>query len=362
MLLLSAVAALPSGARAADVRPAPADAAALGREALAALASGAADPDPEARAAVAGQWGELGNRAAIPALRKALADRNADVRIAAAASLLKLGDVQGMLALIDETKPFKSGPSATPADELRRMARDAARARAALKLGETGREASVAALRSALEDPAGEVRDAAAAALARLGVGDTAAFVEALKDRDEGVRAAAARALGQAGRAGLEELKKAAAADASSSVRAEAAAALGSFSDPGSLAQLAACLEDKSPRVRLAAARGLARRTEPAAGEALKRLSDRAPAVELALTAAAALAARGVEVDAGVVELTLSHKDPDLKALAVSALGASRLPRARELLVKVMRDDPDGRVRALAAGAVIFQLRRGGGK
>lgn len=366
MLLLSALAAFTTAARAAP-KGAPlvvstASPSALGREAVEILAGRAADPDPEVRAIVASSWGELGNKAAVSTLKRALTDNNSDVRIAAAGSLLKLGDVQGLVALIDETKPIMSGRAATPAQELRRMARDAARGRAALKLGETGRGSAVEALRSALADPAGEVRDAAAVALARLGQGESAQFVEAMKDPDEGVRASAAHSLGLIGRDGLEVLKRALASDAAVSARAEAAFALGSFSDPASAELLAKALADKSGRVRLSAARALARRDEPASTAALKKLADQAPPAELALVVAAALAARGEKADLGLAELTLAQKDPELKSLAVAALGASREPSARDLLASAMRADPEPRVRAQAAAALIAQLRRVGGK
>lgn len=364
MLLLSAFSAFTPTAGAAPktapVAVSTSSPAALGREAIAVLAARSEDPDPEARAVVAAAWGDLGNRAAVPRLKRALADNNADVRIAAAASLTKLGDVQGLTSLIDETKPIMTGRASSPAEELRRMARDAARGRAALTLGETSRDSAADALRSLLSDPSGEVRDAAAVALARLGRGDAAQFLEALKDPDEGVRAAGARSLGMIGREGLEPLKKALASDASASVRAEAAAALGAFSDPTSTPLLAAALADKSGRVRLAAARSLARRDDAASTAALKKLADQAPPPELALTAAAALAARGEKADLSLAELTLGQRDAELKLLAVSVLARSADSQALEPLLRAMRSDPEPRVRAAAAAALIARLRAAG--
>jgi len=330
----------------------------IGREAVDDLAKLAVDPDPEVRALVAVAWGDLGNRAAVPTLKRALADNNADVRIAAAGSLLELGDVQGLIALIDETKPIMSGRASSPADELRRMARDSARARAALKLGEVGKGSAVEPLRSVLADPAGEVRHAAAVALARLGQGDSTQFLDAMKDPDEGVRASAAHELGLIGRDGLVALRNAAATDASASVRAEAAFALGSFSDAGSLQILTRALGDKSGHVRLEAAKALAKRREPESTAALKKLAAQDPPPELALVVAAALVARGEDADLGLAELTLEQRDPDLKSLAIAARSASKKPVARDLIAGAMRNDPDPRVRVQAAAALIGQLRR----
>ena len=72
------------------------------------------------------------------------------------------------------------------------MARDAARARAVLRLGELAGNNARAAILTAHEDPQGEVRDAAAIALARLGDANASApFLSAIADTDEAVRASA---------------------------------------------------------------------------------------------------------------------------------------------------------------------------
>jgi HEAT repeat protein len=364
MLLLAAGPAfLPISAQAAKtasvVKSTAAARAELGREAVALLSSSGGDRDPEVRASVAATWGLLGNRAAVPFLKKALADPNPDVRIAAAASLYRLGEVDGLLNLIDETKTAGGVPPTTPAQELRRMARDAARARAVIKLGEIAGENARAAIVTAHSDPEGEVRDAAAIALAKLGdAGSSGPFLGAISDPDEGVRASAAHSLGLIGREGREILGKLASTDPAVSVRAEACAALGSFSDPASTAILAAALKDQSGRVRLAAARALGRRAEPGSTAALKALLEKAPPPELALTAQAGLAERGEETDLGLADLTLGQGDPELKSLAVRVLGAARRPEALELLAKAMRADASRRVRVEAAAAVIVRLRK----
>ncbi|MEK7388114.1 MAG: HEAT repeat domain-containing protein [Elusimicrobiota bacterium] len=332
----------------------------LGREALAVLSGLAGDADAEVRAAVASSWGELGNRAAMPLLKRALTDANSDVRVAAASSLYRLGDIQGLLALIDETKaPEKTSSPSTPAQALLGMARDAARARATRALGAIAGEAARATLTAAKADPAGEVRDAAMVALARLGDKNAAApFVLALKDKDEGVRVSAARSLGMIGREGRSELEKLIANDPSASVRVEACAALGGFPEANVVQTLTSALHDKNPRLRSAAVRALAQRRELASTVALKGLMDGAPAPELALTAMSGLAERGEDIDFSLLDLTLGQDDPELKSLAVRSLSATKKPQALQLLAKVMHADPTGKIRAEAAAAVISRLRR----
>ncbi|MBI4060406.1 MAG: HEAT repeat domain-containing protein [Elusimicrobia bacterium] len=362
MLLLAAGPALfPFFAQAAKpvAKPAAALHAELGREALALLSEAGTDPDPEARASAAAAWGKLKNPAAAPHLKRALTDANPDVRIAAAASLYGLGLVDGLTNLIDETKTAGGATPRTPAQELRRLARDGARARAVLKLGEIAGDGARAALRSAHRDPDGAVRDAAAIALARLGDDTAAPFLNAIADADEAVRASAARSLGLIGREGREILVRLASEDVSAAVRAEACGALGSFADPGSLAALAAALKDKNGRVRLAATRALARRDEPESTAALKAALEKAPPPELALIALAGLAARGEEADLALPELTLGQDDVELRSLAVRVLAAARSPQALAPLAKAMREDASSRVRVEAAAAIIVRLRRG---
>lgn len=361
MLLLAPALAL--GAPAPAKSTSTLDAAAraeLGREALGVLIGRASDPDAEVRAAVASAFAELGNRAAAGVLRNRLKDDNADTRAAAAAGLHKLGDVRGLTALIDETKPLAWGAAKSPAEELRRMARDAARARAVLRLGEAAGGLAKEALENALKDPAGEVRDAAAVALGRLGREDVMTpFYESLQDPDAEVRAYAIARIGQVGRGGRDQVL-AAVVDVSTAVRAEAVAALPAWGDAAAVAALSGALKDKSGRVRLAAVRALARVDSPESTLALKALLDGAPPAEPALIATAALLRRGHELDLSLPELTLGQRDPELRLLAVAALAESPRPEALSLLAKALREDADARVRVKAAQALIARLKGSG--
>lgn len=357
MLLLAPAAAL-GAAPAKSTATLVAARAELGREALGVLAGRGADPDPEVRAIVADAFGELGNKAAAGLLRARLKDANPDARAAAAAALHKLGDVRGLTALIDETKPLAWGEARTPAEQLRRMAKDAARARAVLRLGEVAGAAAEEALESALRDPAGEVRDAAAVALGRLGREDTIApFLASLEDSDNEVRAYALGRLGLAGRGGRESMLRFA-VDASTAVRAEAVLALGAYNDAAACEAAAAALKDKSGRVRLAAVKALARQDAPDSTLALKALLDGAPPPEPALRAAEALLRRGSDLDLSLAELTMAQRDPELRLLAVGVLAASPRTEALEHLARAMREDGDNRVRARAAAALIARLKR----
>ena len=104
--------------------------------------------------------------------------------------------------------------------------------------------------------------------------------------------------------------------------------------------------------------RALARRDEKDSTLALKALLAQSPPPEPALIAIAALAERGEEAELDLPEITLGQKDPELKALAVSVLASSRKPRARELLIKTMRENADARTQVRAASALVAGLRR----
>jgi len=217
------------------------------------------------RATAAYRLGDMACFDAVPALRDALADRDADVRAAAARSLGRLGagEAAGALvhALVDDAVPraiaFRAvldvGGDALP--DVRRLALDAnpaVRAVAVELIGWLGDASDDALLIDALADPAAEVRARAAAALGRLASADGAeALTRALDDRMYFVRLHAARALGHVGeRQAVPRLLRQAREDRFEAARAaaEAVARL----DPTAILE-AAEREDAGPHLHEAA-------------------------------------------------------------------------------------------------------------
>jgi HEAT repeat protein len=368
---ISAPAAAAPAPQAQPARPA-ADAgqAALGRQALAFLAGRAADPDPDVRAAVAAAWGGIGNSApkVIELLKKAAKDRDDFVRIEAATSLFRLGDEGGRRVLMDlvrSSAPAK-GPQ-TPAQEMKSFSHTKARAQALVRLADMASEEAVSLMEQTLADGSGAVRDATAVALCRL---DLAAeppvapfvsqFLAAAKNKDETVRAAAVKALGQTGISSAREVLAAAAKDPSAAVRAEAVAALAATEEEGLAALYIESLQDESLRVRYLAAGGLARiPLEPSAAGALRKLAADDKTPHLALRAMTGLAARGEKVSLDLAERQLRANDIDGRLLALEVIAAAPGAEAVSLLGQSMASDPAMRVRVAAAAALVNRLRKG---
>ncbi|HAM35825.1 MAG TPA: hypothetical protein DEB40_12160 [Elusimicrobia bacterium] len=338
----------------------------LGRQALRFLAGRAGDPDPDVRAAVAAAWGEIGNRAALPMLKKSVKDRNDYVRVEAAVSLHRLGQEQGRQALMTLVRS-----SAVPegklsaAQEMRFMARTKARAAALIRLSEMGNEDVVALMESTLSDPSGAVRDATAVALCRLGLDEefSKQFLEAAQDKDDSVRAAAIKALGDAGLASARPALIAAAGDPSAAVRAEAVAALAAAVDQTLAPVFVERLKDENPRVRYLAAGGLSRISEDSAvAPVLRRLAADEKTPDLALKALAGLAGRGEKIDISLAERSLSANDIDGRMLALEVLFAAPGDESLRLLARVMDEDASVRVRVAAASMLVRRLQSQGGR
>ncbi|MBI3553681.1 MAG: HEAT repeat domain-containing protein [Elusimicrobia bacterium] len=365
MLLFAAILGMTTQLYAADLPPAPANKPAdLGKKALAVLASAMTDKDPEVRAAAATAWGLIGNPAAVKLLGKAVRDRNAHVRIEAAYSLHLLGDESGVLVMERILRP--STPTAegyTPENELQLIARAKSRVHAIRRLTEVGGEKVVDLFDKLRKDPSGEVRDAISIALARMDLGEEfeAPFLDATTDADEGVRAAAVRALAEIGRGRALDALNEAAADPSVEVRAEAMRALAKFSSPDTVRLLAKGARDQDRRVAAQALAGLAHIPDGETAELLREVLKGSKAPEVQLKAMAGLSRRGDKVDLELPDAALRQKDPDLRALALDVLDAVATPASDLLLGRTMEGDADGRLRVQAASILVRRLSRKAG-
>jgi HEAT repeat protein len=346
--------------------PAAASPAVLGPKALGVIASAMHDRDYEVRAAAAVAWGEIRNPApaAMKLLRKALADRNAYVRIEAAYSLHLLGDDAGIPYLERIARPSTStAAGATPEADYHLLARSKSRVRALQRLSEVGGESVVDLLDKLRSDPSAEVRDAVAIALAKLDIPGEhfeKPYLDALRSKDEGLRAAAVRGLAEIGRGAAVDALNEAAGDPSVIVREEAMRALAKFSSPETVRLLAKGAKDQDRRVVAQALAGLAQIPDGDTAPLLRDILKGTKAPEVQLKAMAGLARRGDRVDLDLPEFALRQKDSDLRALALDVLDAAPQPPSNELLRRTMEDDADGRLRVRAAKILVVRLSSGG--
>ena len=346
----------PSSSASADAR------AAMGREAVRALAAGLDDADPDVREAAAEAFGDIGNPAAAKVLRRLLKDDNPAVRVEAGYALYRLGLPDGVPAIEAVVLAgTKGGSRLSAAQQLRLLARNESRVRGIRRLAAVGGEAVVRVFEKTIKDPSGAVRDATAVALARLGFDEFGRqFVDALKDSDESVRAAAARALGQIGQPyGLEALQ-AASRDPSVTVREEAMRALARYDAQDSARLLAQGAKDADARVRSRALAGLAKLSDSESSPLLRAVLKADPAMEAQLACQAGLARRGDRVDLQEAQAALERKDFDLRLLALDVLAAVDTGPSTALLARTVLHDPDGRVRVRAAAILVRRLARRG--
>jgi HEAT repeat protein len=316
--------------------------------------------DPEIRSLAAQEWSRIDNPASKTVLEGAMKDKNAYVRIAAAAGLMAMGDARGVkdLESIVARAPKLPGGTTrlTAVDEMKYITVNKVRVAAARSLGRMGAASSRDVLEKALGDDVGAVRDAAAAALARMGEPvDLQDFVLALESEDASVRQQAVRALGEAGQRDKVPLLAPLASDKEYAVRAELMEALGKIGSEETLPALTKGTADQNELVRAKAIEALglvdSREAVPALQSALKAAGN----VYVQLLALSALARLGQEVGAGEAQRAINQKDADARMLAVGALerigGAVALENLETCLT-----DPEMKVRVKAAAALLKLL------
>lgn len=245
------------------------------------------------------------------------------------------------------------------------------------------RELVVSLLKQLLDDENRHVRDAATAALHRMGRPSADPVPEGIDSPDPRARKNAIRALGQ----NLIFQETAAAIppliealfDEDPEIRFLAAKSLRYSKDPRTVMPLNACLLDVSPEVRQEAAEGLRRRKDPRALDSLVHaLQDDSPGVRRA--AAGALGEFGEGARDALVQcqqdadrlvrdavarslemlgpdprldphLLVRSPDPELRAGAVTGLGKGKDKNDLGLITASLGDD-DARVRSAAAEAL----------
>ena len=350
--------------------------------ALRKLASGAIDP--AVRQAALRALGQLGDRRSLPLLRRiALAEsgrtsedigaaaaalhamkQDGEVRAAASARLRSDGELGRWTALAVMTQV----PVAEAVPDLvallrgdRNVAR-AERITAAAALGTVaaqsgeGRTGEGRAALDALVEclRVADAAQRAACAQAIAGAAPPADGVRQietrllalLRDRDEGVRAAATLAAARLDPDRFAASLSRLGGERSDLVLAALAEGLAGVPGPRALARLKSLAGGKSPRVRAIAAASLARRSDPRAAEILARLTTHA---DVAVRAAAVRAERR----SGELRVALRDEAPEVAAAALAALVALEgrwrtLPEAADLLAGMA---PASAERALVARA-----------
>lgn len=307
--------------------------------------------NPLVRAKAAEALGKMGEAAAtaLPALEAATRDADGAVRAAALAAIVELpADVARPLAAalagLDDADPR-------------------VRAAAAEALGRLGaaNDADAGRLLPLLEDANDQVKYQVIRTLPKL-LGPTTAVIEGLcrrllEDDSAWIQATAAQALGQLGpaaaKAGASLLR--AARTGETTVREEALRAVAMVQPPQAAEALSEGMRDGSAEVRRVASAGWMRATavpESAVPYLVEALRD--PEVQVRANAAHALARLDELPPEAVPLLTDCAADPNdgLRLNAVVALRESA-PAAAAALLPALIDDPNTRIRLLAAGAAL---------
>jgi succinate dehydrogenase/fumarate reductase flavoprotein subunit/HEAT repeat protein len=277
---------------------------------LAAITPYLTDPEPAVRRTAVTVLTETVPAGTGPALATALADPDAGVRAAAAASLRELV----------ETLP----------------------AEPALRDG----------LAAALFEADPVVRATALDVLRALRLGDVELFAESLSDSDITVRIAAVRALVSVDAAG--ELARAATADPSREVRVTIAKALAAAGADSAVAHgaLAELLDDSDALVRGAAYEALGTVGCPAALAARAEAALADPVWQVRAGAATALSATDPALAVPALAKAVADPNADVRKAAVLALTRHRAAEDARAALAAATTDSDADVRAYAARAL----------
>ena len=296
------------------------------------------DASADVAIAAAGALARIGDPDAFDALLEHAGHPHAAVRQAVVGALNAIGHAsmpQRIAALIDDPDPFVRESAVriagyfgydTIIDTLIARTTDgeeAIRAAAVEHMPFVDDKRIFETVQRALGDTSPRVRSAAARALARIDhPGAHDALLWALRDADLWVRYYAARALGERGEAAaVTALSESAMSDAAPHVRIAALDALGLIGDTDALSTLVACAEEPDQDIAAAALRALGALGSPDALPLLQR-GTRAHSIKTRLSAIAGLAADGSEGAVGVLAWVAGAEDqPAVFGAAIAALG-----------------------------------------
>lgn len=294
--------------------------------------------DPTARLNAIVSIGERGDQRGIPHLLVLLDGNDDQLSQAAARALGRIGAA----ALPDLHKRLADWDWA-----VRRNAAEA--------LGGTGEPGAIPALLARFEDKDWSVRRAALLAIRRIGGAGLIPLLQTLNDSDATMRQAALTALGALGEARAIQPVRSRLADPELRVRQAAAAALARLAmsqgrrDPSTNAStslpslreavlpLADCLADDSPTVRAAAATALGHIGDTAALPALlRRLADPEATVRSATAEALGRLAQSASVPG--LRALLADSQSEVRQAAVAALGSIGQTTALPDLIERLTD------------------------
>jgi HEAT repeat protein/beta-lactamase regulating signal transducer with metallopeptidase domain len=302
------------------------------------LAEALADRDPQVRLAAAEGLGGLEDPRAVEALSRALrTDENVEVRRMAAWALGEIEDAAAVPALSDALRSDRD-------EEVRRMA--------AWALGEIESATAVEALGAALRDQSVEVRKTVVWALGEIESPNGVQYlIPFLRDENAQIRGQAAWALGEIESPRAVEALSAALDDSDPKIREMVVWALGEIEDAAAVEGLSKALKDANVGVRRKAAWAIGEidlnESAPRALIDATRDSDR----EVRKIAAHALGEIGDPAAVPALTELARGQDNAVRYAAIHALTEIEDPASFEVLVELLKDtDPE--VRKLAAQAL----------
>jgi len=294
-------------------------------------------------------WGDLSFPKDKELLLDLLKDSDEYVRIAAAVALYKKGDMSGGPVLQDilEKTPLPTGANQILV-QFQSIAVAKKRAAAARALGDFKSPQWQAVLKRSRHDQNGQVRDAVAVGLAKMGDRtELIVFQSAAKDEDEGIRVAALEALAEAPEESSINILLESLSDPSGSVRAAAVMGLKNAKKAEAWREVASLLRDSSAVVRERAVVALgAFGNQEAAGTLKNMLTDENGFVRIEV--ARSLALLGDNSGLVVVQVGLASEDADVRIRSAESLAAFTNEKDWSEAIPAL-NDPDDRVQLAAA-------------